>query len=431
MNAAYAPVSTLSAHQQLVFLAQLTALLATAMALGRLAALHEMPALVGEILAGVLLGPSVLGHLAPTEANWLFPAVPDQMHLLDAISQFSVLLLVGLTGAHLDLRWARRNLCAAAGISTFGLVVPLLAGIALATQLPDTLIPAGANRIQFDVMIGIALCVSAIPVMARILTDLHLLHRDLGQLMLAAAAVDDSMGWLLLSVVAASDTGGLGPRILAGTIASTVVVTVIAAAARPLASRLLRAADGNSGSVTSTAVLMMIAGAALTQAAGLEPVLGAFLAGALISGSHLQPNQLNALHTLVVRVLSPVFLATAGLRVDLTTLATPTVLWATASLIATAVAAKVGGAYLGARLAHLPSRESLTTAAGLNARGIIQIVIASIGLRMAVFGPAAYTAIVLVAITTSVMTGPALHILTRKIPETTAEELRAAQHTTP
>src|SRR5712691_1857692 len=185
MNIA-APVQPLASHQLLVFILQVAVLLGLAFGLGRLAERLRLPAVVGELLAGVVLGPSLLGMLAPGGGHWLMPPVPSQMDLLDAAGQIGVLLLVGLTGTHLDLAMLRRRRVTAARISIAGLVVPLGLGIGLGTLLPASLVPDGVNRGVFALFLGVAMCVTAVPVIAKTLSDLRLLHRDVGQLTLAA-----------------------------------------------------------------------------------------------------------------------------------------------------------------------------------------------------------------------------------------------------
>ncbi|HET9516837.1 MAG TPA: cation:proton antiporter, partial [Actinoplanes sp.] len=199
----------LAAHQLLLFLLQVAVLLLGAFAMGRLAERFGMPAIVGELVTGVLLGPSLLGHLAPGFADRLIPAIGEQMHLLDALGQIGVLLLVGVTGAHLDVALLRRRGGSALTISLTGLFVPLGLGIAAGVLMPATMVGAGTERWVFALFLGVAMCVSAIPVIAKTLTDMRLLHRDIGQLTLAAGTVDDAVGWFLLSIVSAAATIGV------------------------------------------------------------------------------------------------------------------------------------------------------------------------------------------------------------------------------
>src|SRR5512147_2660775 len=172
---AVAPTPPLPPHELLVFILQTALLLLFALSLGRLAVRLRMPMVVGELLAGVLLGPSVLGHVAPSVTHWLVPRQPGQMHLLEAVSQLGVLLLVGITAAQLDSSMVLRRGTTAVRISLAGLLVPLAFGVGLGLVLPDALLSATTDRASFAAFLGIAMSVSAIPVIAKVLTDMHLL----------------------------------------------------------------------------------------------------------------------------------------------------------------------------------------------------------------------------------------------------------------
>ncbi|MGW2223782.1 cation:proton antiporter domain-containing protein, partial [Nonomuraea sp. NPDC001684] len=156
------PIAPIGAHGMLVFLLQIGVLLGLALGLGALAARFRLPAVVGELFAGVVLGPSILAHVAPDLQRWLFPADPGQFHLLDAVGQVGVLLLVGLTGIHMDLNLVRRRAATAAGISVGGLVIPLGLGIATGFLLPRMIVPDGTDATVFALFMGVAMCVSAI-----------------------------------------------------------------------------------------------------------------------------------------------------------------------------------------------------------------------------------------------------------------------------
>lgn len=422
-----APVAALAHHALLLFLLQVAGLLGLAFALGRLCVRFKMPSVVGELLAGVLLGPSLLGALAPGFAERLFPAEPDQFHLLDAVGQLGVILLVGLTGVEMDLRLVRRRGATAARVSLAGLIVPLGFGVAAGFLAPATLLPDSGDRTVFALFLGVALAVSAIPVAAKILIDMNLIHRNVGQLTLAAAAVDDAIGWLLLSVVSAMATTGVvhGSEVALSVLA--VVGTVVGAVVllRPLAARALRLAGRDDGPFVAVVAVIVIGSAAATHAMKLEAILGGFVAGLVIASCReFDHARIASLRTVVLGVLAPLFFATAGLRVDLTALADPTVALAGVVVLTLAIAGKFGGAYLGAKASRLGHWEAVALGAGLNARGVIGLVVAGAGLRLAVLTPQAYTLVVLVAVVTSLMTPPVLRAAMSRVERTSDEELR-------
>ena len=425
----FAPIPQVSAHDLLVFLLEVGVLLAAALVLGRLAAKLKLPAVAGELLAGVVVGPTLLGHLAPGAWRWLFPA--NTGHMIDGLGQIGLLLLVGLTGAHFDLKQARRRGVTAAKVSLSGLLIPLGAGIAVGFAVPAALLSPTAARPTFALFLGVAMCVSAIPVIAKTLMDMKLIHRDVGQLTLTAGMVDDATGWFLLSVVSAIAVGGVHGWRVALTIGGLIgFVAVAVLVGRPVVRWLFRLAGRSteSGPSVATAVVVILAGGAITQSLGLEAVFGAFVAGALIGAPGMSdivaPSRLVSLRMFVMWVGAPIFLATAGLRMDLTVLGNPTVLVSALVVLVVAIGGKFAGAYLGGRLSRLARRECLALGAGMNARGVVEVVVALAGLRLGVLTTATYTIIVLVAVVTSLMAPPILRRAMAGIDHTAEERLR-------
>jgi Kef-type K+ transport system membrane component KefB len=420
------PVAPIGSHDLLVLLLQLSVLLGLALVLGRLAVRLRMPAVVGELAAGVLLGPSLLAHAAPGLSAWLLPHDPVQQHLLDAVGVLGVLLLVGITGMHIDLDLVRRRGATVAWVGAGGLLVPLAAGIGIGFLLPTSM--AGTERPVFAMFLGVALCVSAIPVIAKILLEMRLLHRTIGQLVVSAAAVNDIAGWLLLSIVSALATNGLRAGQIAWSVMSLAgIVAVAALAGRPVVRWSLRLAarSADPGVRTATVVVLLLLFAAGTHALGMEPILGTFLGGILIGASGLLDLEwLTPLRAIVMAVLAPIFFATAGLRMDLTALADPAVLLSAVAVLSVAILGKFAGAYAGARAARLHHWEGLALGAGLNARGVIEVIVAMVGLRLGILGTEAYTVVVLIAVVTSLMTPPILRYAVRRIAVTAEEDDR-------
>jgi Kef-type K+ transport system membrane component KefB len=428
-------VQTLAAHQLLQFLLGVVILLVLAVLFGRIAARLGMPAIAGELLVGVLLGPSLLAHLAPGMYSWLFTGRPEQFHLLDAVGQLSVLLLVGLTGAHMDIGHARRHGSTLAYISASGLLIPFALGFGLALLLPESMVPFGTERWVFCLFLGTAMCVSAIPVIAKILSDLNMLHRKVGQLTLAAGVIDDMFGWLMLSVVSlAATTGvaasGIGVQALVLVVGVPVVLVVLRPALRALLAKVAR--TGRSDVMMATVVGLILLGASGTLALDMEAVIGAFLMGLLISSTgQVRAAAVAPLRTFVLAVLAPVFFAMAGLRMDLTALADPTVAVVAAAVLVTAVAGKFIGVFAGARLGRLNRWEALAIGAGMNARGVIEVIVATAGLRLGVIGIEVYTMVVLVAVATSLMAPPILRFAVARLEPTREEELRRSRMAEP
>ncbi|MEV4395808.1 cation:proton antiporter [Nonomuraea sp. NPDC049607] len=415
----------LGAHDLLVFMLQLGLLLGLAVLLGRLAERLRMPAIVGELSVGVLLGPSLLGHVVPALTF-------TRLHLLDAVGQVGVLLLVAITGIQLDFGLVRRRGATAAKVSVAGLVVPLALGVAAGYLLPASLLVEGTSVTVFALFLGVATCVSAIPVIAKTLTDMKLLHRDVGQLCLTAGMVDDAFGWFMLSIVSAMATTGVRTgQIVLSLVYLAALVPFALWVGRPLVRWTMRAATRSAepGTAGAAAVVLVLLAAAGTHALGLEAILGAFVCGVLLGRSgHADASWLAPLRTIVLSVLAPLFFATAGLRMDLTLLARPDVLAASGVVLGVAIVGKFLGAYLGALLSRMSAWEAFALGAGMNARGVIEVIVAMVGLRIGIIDTAMYTIVIVVAIVTSLMAPPILRVAMRRVELTAEERLRRAEH---
>jgi len=407
----------------------LAVVLAAALVMGRLACRVGLPAVLGELCAGVVLGTSLLVHLAPASLDRLAETATTPSPLVEAAGKVGVLLLVGITGMHVDLAFARRNGAPAARISLAGLAIPFTLGAGCGLLLPSSLIGSGTERGVFAVFIGVALCVSAIPVISKMLIDMRLLHRDFAQLTLSAAMIDDAVGWLLLSVVLGAATAGLTFLGVAGAVLKVAAIVVFAIVlGRPLVRAVVApVAEGRPAVLAAVLAALVLAAAFATGAIGAEPIAGAFVCGMLIgSCTNVDAGRAVPLNVIVVAVLAPIFFVTAGLKVDLSALGEPGVAAAGVVVLVIAIAGKFAGAFLGARMSSLSRWEAVALGAGLNARGVIGIVIATTGLQLGVLNAVSYTILLLVAIVTSFMAAPVLRIAGRRIPQTAAEREREA-----
>ncbi len=418
-------IPAVPAAQATLLLIQLTVLLAVATVLGRIAQRFGLPAIVGELFTGVLLGPSVLGNAAPAITDRLWPR-DGQTHLVDAVAQVGVVLLVALTGSELNFGELRRRRLTVTWVSSFAFVLPLLIGVLLGLAAPRVLLGQAGEREVFAAYIGVAFCVTAIPVIAKTLSDMNLLHRDVGQLALTCAAVDDAAGWFLLSLVSAVATSGISLRSESTTLLGIAGVVLVAwLLRRPAHAWAARATTGDRPGGTSIAAVLVLLGSATTAVLGLEPILGAFVVGVVLATDSGRA-VLRPMRTLVLSVLAPLFLATAGLRVDLGLLGRPQVALAALVTVVLAVASKIVGGYAGARLGRLNHWEAFALGSAMNGRGLVEIVVAAIGLRLGLLTAAAYTIVVLMAIATSMLTAPLLRYTMRRVDQRAAEALEVS-----
>lgn len=414
----------------LAFLVQVGLLLAFARLFGAAARRFGQPAVVGELLAGIVVGPSVLGALAPAVGGLLVPATVVQGHLLEAVALLGAMLLLLVTGLETDLRLLRRTLRTALTLSWCGIALTFTMAATLGWLLPDSLLVDPDRRVVFVLFLASALSITAIPVLARILLDLGLLRHNLGQTLLAAGMSDDLIGWTLLGTVLglSAQEGTFWPAAVASLLRVGVFLAVMVTVGGWLARRLiatLASSGAGPGGFVSLAVVAMLVGGAVSHALHLEPVLGAFAVGILLGQARRLPvATVRRLEELTLWVFAPVFFALAGTRVDVAALTTPLAWGTVVAVVGVASAGKLGGAWLGSRLLRMDGWTGLALGSGLNARGALEIIVATIGLQAGILGDVMYSAIVIMAIVTSVAAPLALRALLPRLPRTREESDR-------
>jgi Kef-type K+ transport system membrane component KefB len=409
----------------------LTVVLIVAHLLGALADRVGFVPVVGELLTGLVLGPSILGVLAPGVAALVVP-VPAG---LEALSSLGLVLLLVLAGTEVDVAALRESLRPTVALATGAFLVPFTGGVALGYLLPGRYLAAPGSRGPFALLLGTALAISAVPVAVRVLVDLDAMDRPVGQLTLTAAVVVDAIGWIALTVVfQLARDGGTDPLAVGRTVLVLAAFGGLVLAVGPAIARSVFAAATRVRSPVLTgfsAVVALGVGAAATALAlGLEPILGAFLAGVVVRPA-LDADSARVFEVATLGLFAPLFFATAGLRVDLSGVVDPEVLVVGAVTLAVAVAGKALGVAVGAAVTELSAEETVCLAIGLNARGAMEIVVAALGLSVGLFSPTMYAVIVLVAIVTSVVTPPLLRRALARLPESTAEPTVETEATTP
>ena len=422
------PMAPLPGHAVFLLLVQLALLLVVARGGAEIARRAGLPAVVGELAAGVVLGPSVFGHFAPAAFAVVFPQEPLQLHLLELVGTLGMILLLLLTGFETDLRLLRNLGRAALVASLTGMVVPFAAGYALGMWMPAGYLAQPDQRVIFSGFLATAMAISAMPVIAKILMDLDLTRRDIGMVILSAGVIDDTVGWLVLSVIAgAASTGavhlwGLGIT-LAG-VAGFLLVTAFVA--YPLLRLLVRAAARMRAPDADLVVVVVFAfvSAAATERIGVHAVFGAFVAGAVLRQVPLlRAGTVHKLGELVFAVLSPVFFGTVGLKVNLWALGGWRMLGV---VLAVACLGKLVGCMAGGLWGGLRFWEATSIAVAMNARGAMELVVATIGLSLGILTEQMFSIVVVVAIATSFM-APLLLRLTIRLVRMTDEEARRIQ----
>ncbi len=399
-------------HDVLHFLLGLAALLGVARILGEVCRRFGLPAVAGEILSGVVLGKTLLGRFSPRGFGWLFPTGEAQT-MLSGYTTVAVMLLLVVAGLEIDLTVVRKSGRVVLFTSVLGLVLPFALGYGLGLLLPASSLADPSQRHLHAAFLGIALSISALPVIAKTLLDLGLMKTDLGLVILSAAVFNDLVGWTGFSVLSQrfARTGGEGGSAIAVSVLLTLgFVAVALVVVRPVADRLLLRLQGPdqaaSGRVLSMIMVLALLGAAATQALGMHPVFGGFVMGIAVGdSSRLREHTRQILHDFVSYVFTPVFFATMALRYDFAAAFDPGLVLLVFGI---ACVAKVTGCAVGARLGGAAWREAAAIGFGMNSRGAMEILLAVLALDAGIIGERLFVALVVMALGTSLLSGPAM-----------------------
>lgn len=432
-------LTSLDHHQLLVFWVQLLALFTAARLLGALAKRLGLPSVVGELSAGIFLGPSVFAKVWPAGFDWFLPGgsyAAEQSAMLQAVAWFGAAFLLVVAGFETDLDLIRKLGRAAVLVTLGSLLVPFVGGIAAGLTMPATFYGeidgVTTSKTVFALFIALSVAVSALAVVAKILGDLGLMRRDVGQITIAVGMANDVIGWIILGVIAGLATSGTlsavdAGRTVAGLAAFLVLAMTLGQRVVDGSLREVRREGSNLQGALTVTVATMFAFGVVTQVLGVEAVLGTFVAGVILARSRYQ--QIEAEHIieeLTTVLFAPLFFATAGLRLDLGLLTGSALLWA-GVLLAVALGLKFFGSFAGAKMAGLTAREGMVLGAGLNARGALEIIIATVGLSLGVFNQTSFTIIVMIPIITSLFASIGLRFFGRNLEGSVAERERLAR----
>ncbi len=418
------------APSELLFVAELVLLILVGRLLGEGMLRLKQPAVMGQLVAGLILGPSLLGALFPDAQHALFPAAKEQKAMLDGIAQFGILLLLLLTGMETDLKLVRQTGRASVAASMAGIVVPFACGVALGEFLPDSMLPDPDKRLITSLFLGTALSIASVKIVATIIREMNFMRRSVGQVILASAIIDDTVGWMITAVIfSLALQGHVDTLSIAKSIIGTVVFMGLSlTVGRRLVFFIIRWVNDtflSDFAVITAILLIMGVMAIITDLIGVHTVLGAFVAGILIGESPILTRHIDEqLRGLIVAFFMPVFFATAGLSADLTILKDPHLLLLTLGLIVIASVGKFGGAFAGGRLGGLTFRESLALGCGMNARGSTEVIVATIGLSMGALSQNLFTMIVAMAVITTMAMPPTLRWALARLPMRKEEKQR-------
>jgi len=406
-------------------------LLTVARALGELADKLGQPTVLGEITAGVLLGPTLLGRIAPDLAITLFPAVGPRATVLEGLFLLSIVLFMLVAGLEVDLSNAIRQGKTAALVGIAGITLPFALGFAAAWIAPSTLGHEGeSSRLVFALFIATALSISALPVIAKTLMDLGLYYTDVGMIVISAAIFSDLFGWLLFALILGlmgADTahpGGIGVTIALVIGYAVVMLTAV----RWLIHRTLpwvQAHTSFPGGVMGLALATALCGAAFTEWAGVHAIFGAFLAGVAIGDSpHLRNYTRTIIRQFIAFFFAPLFFGSIGLKVDFFAHFDPVLV---VIVIALACAGKITACGAAGIWAGMPRREAWAVGLALNARGAMEIILGTLALRYGVINERLFVALVIMALATSVLSGLTIPVVLRRAKSRKIEDFLSAR----
>ncbi len=382
------------------------------------------PQVVGEIVAGVILGPTVLGAIWPAATDYVFDA--DVMPFIEVFAQIGLVFFMFLVGAELDLRLIRGQGHAAALVSHASIIAPFLSGLALALVIFPNLGSPDGDFLPFALFMGASMSITAFPVLARILTERGLHRTRLGAVTITCAAIDDVTAWCMLAVVVTVARADSAASALPTVGWSVLFIAVMVLLVRPLLGRLASVHE-DQGRLSGTLIAMIFVGLVLSALAtdriGIHAIFGAFLFGAIMpQRAELTEELFEKLEDFSVIFLLPLFFAFSGLRTDVLALGTDPELWLyTALVLAVAVAGKWGGSTLAAKAVGMGWRDSLSLGILMNCRGLTELVILNIGLELGVIPPNLFAILVIMALVTTFMTTPILALLRPDMDEEVAE----------
>lgn len=410
-------MSGLTSHETVVMFFSLGVLLAAARILGELAKRYSQPSVLGELSAGILLGPTVLGALAPQWTEFLFPRTGSLPIVLNGLTTLAIVLFLLVAGMEVDLSTVWRQGRAALSVSVAGIVLPFAVGFSIAYLGPELIgREPGPEKTLFALFFATALSISALPVIAKTLMDLNLYRSDLGMIIIAAAVVDDLLGWMIFAVILGlMGAAGGHPQSIGMTIGLTVGFAVfMLTAGRGLIHRALPWIQAHStwpGGVLGFAMSLALLAAGLTEWIGVHAVFGSFMVGVAIGdSSHLRERTRTIIHEFVSFIFAPLFFASVGLKVNF---AAHFDIGLVLVVLVIACIGKILGCGLGARWSGIAWREAWAIGFGMNARGAMEIILGLLALQAGLIRERTFVALVVMALITSMMSGPAMQRLLR------------------
>lgn len=400
-------------HPLTILLLQIAVVITAAKLLGSLFKRIGQPAVIGEIAAGIFLGPSLLGWLAPDALQFLFPV--SSMGTLQLLSQIGLILFMFIIGLEVDLNVFKTKATEGIVIGHISIVFPFFLGVILAWFLYSSYSPAGIPFVAYALFMGIATSITAFPVLARILRERKMTKTPVGSLAILCAAINDVTGWFLLAIVIAIAKAGSINAALMGIVWSAIYVLAMFAFVKPLLKKLSdkRFIDGRADiTFTGLVFFTLICSSFIAEVIGIHALFGAFIAGVIMpTSASVRHVFTEKVEDVSVTLLLPLFFAYTGLRTQIGVLNEGHLWLLSAEIISLAVIGKFVGSAVAARLVGQTWKDSLTIGALMNTRGLMELIVLNIGYELGILTTEIFTIMVLMALVTTLMTGPALNLI--------------------
>lgn len=369
------------------------------------------PPVMGEVLGGILLGPSVFGHFFPSASSYLFHK--DTLVFLKNIAEVGISLYLFVMGLEIDLPRLQKTARSAILVSQLSIILPFALGLLLAHQIYTSYAPTGFGLFEFSLFIGVSLSITAFPVLARILADSSLHKTRLGDLALTCAAIDDITAWCMVAVI----TGITGTKNSAWMtfIFTILYIVLMLLAMRPFIAKIIPKLEKQferlPEALLAFAILGALTSALITELIGIHALFGAFLFGAIVPHESLIARDVTARLSDFIRILFlPAFFALTGMKTQIGLISSAQDWLICLLIIGLAILGKFGGAFLGATLSGNSRKDSAILGVLMNTRGLVELIVLNIGLSLGILTPTLFTMLVLMALVTTFMSGPLLRL---------------------
>lgn len=414
-----------------MILLQIIAILIVSRIFSALFAKIKQPTVIGEILAGIVLGPSLLGLFFPGAYSFLFS--PNSLDSLYIISQIGLVLFMFTVGMDLNMSEMKSNFKNTFIISQSSIVVPFILGMILAFVIYRDFSPENSSFTSFALFIGISMSITAFPVLARIVQEKGLTKSHLGTLSIGSAAINDVTAWLLLvAVIAIAQTGSFASSIFT-LLFTTFYIVLMLFVVRPFIKKIgdiYQNEELMNKSIFAFFILILIVSAYITQLLGIHALFGAFMAGLIMPPMpKFRKLMIDKIEDLSVTLLLPLFFVYTGLKTEIGLLNTPELWLVCLIFVVVAIVGKMGGSIIPARAAGESWRDSLSLGALMNTRGLMELIVLNIGLEMGILPPVVFVMLVIMALITTFMTTPLLHFIEKIFPDKAVKEELLRQQT--